>query len=413
MSRRQWIVSQLGTLGQYPVPRSFHMKGELDTFYTEAWCRHGAGVLKRFPGRLRRLSNRYHADLPANRIVAFTTRTLVCEAMQYLLGRPGTSELLYQYHIRVGSAYGTAVARCLARRSLDPGVHHFLTTSTGSLEALQHTRERGVLSVIYQLDPARVDHDMVYEECKKWPEWQALPGRVPEVYFERLKQEWETASLVLVNSNWSKQAVMKDGVPESKIIVVPLVYEPEVETPPAVRANNNRPLHVLWLGQVILRKGIPYLFEAARVLKNTRFTVAGHIGVSPSAIRSAPPNLTVMGRVHRKKALRLYAEADVFVLPTLSDGFALTQLEAMARGLPVIATPNCGDVVTHGVDGVIIPPDSSEALASAITKIDQDRPLLLEMSRNACLKSQAYPLPLYREQVNVAVDALRTPVSLD
>jgi glycosyltransferase involved in cell wall biosynthesis len=50
----------------------------------------------------------------------------------------------------------------------------------------------------------------------------------------------------------------------------------------------------------------------------------------------------------------------------LSDGFAITQLEAMAYGLPVIATPNCGRVVTAGVDGQIIPPRNSEALAKAI-----------------------------------------------
>ena len=64
----------------------------------------------------------------------------------------------------------------------------------------------------------------------------------------------------------------------------------------------------------------------------------------------------------------------MFVLPTLSDGFAITQLEAMAHGLPVVATPNCGRVVTDGEDGLIVPPADADALASAIDRWPRTRP---------------------------------------
>jgi glycosyltransferase involved in cell wall biosynthesis len=52
---------------------------------------------------------------------------------------------------------------------------------------------------------------------------------------------------------------------------------------------------------------------------------------------------------------RLYAQADVFILPTLSDGYAITQLEALSRGLPVMASRHCGAAVEHGKSGWILP----------------------------------------------------------
>jgi glycosyltransferase involved in cell wall biosynthesis len=76
--------------------------------------------------------------------------------------------------------------------------------------------------------------------------------------------------------------------------------------------------------------------------------------------------------VSRNRTGEFYRAADLFVLPTLSDGFALTQLEAMAYGLPVIATPNCGEVVSDGVDGLIVPASDANALGESFQLLLQD-----------------------------------------
>ena len=96
------------------------------------------------------------------------------------------------------------------------------------------------------------------------------------------------------------------------------------------------PLRVLFLGQVILRKGIQYLIAAARRLEaeNIRFDVVGPIGISRRAMTTAPSNMTFHGRTGRDQAATWYQRSHLFVLPTLSDGFAITQLEAMTYGLP-------------------------------------------------------------------------------
>jgi glycosyltransferase involved in cell wall biosynthesis len=163
---------------------------------------------------------------------------------------------------------------------------------------------------------------------------------------------------------------------------------------------------VLWVGAVILRKGIQYLIEAARMLSATsiEFIVAGPIGISQSAVASAPANVKFLGRIPRVSLAEIYVQADVFVLPTISDGFAITQLEAMAHGLPVIATPNCGAVVRDGLDGFVVRARDAQALASAIAKLDADRRLLRDMAASAVIRSRDFDLLTNARKIIHSVD---------
>src|SRR5206468_12526255 len=72
------------------------------------------------------------------------------------------------------------------------------------------------------------------------------------------------------------------------------------------------------------------------------------------------------GPATRTQIAEFYRRADIFILPTLSDGFAITQLEAQAHGLPVIASKNCGKVVENGVNGIILDEPSAACIAHAV-----------------------------------------------
>lgn len=148
------------------------------------------------------------------------------------------------------------------------------------------------------------------------------------------------------------------------------------------------------LGQVNIRKGIPYLIEAARLMKGTpvQFDIVGPISIADQFVVSAPSNVRFHGSVTRDKVQNFYSQADVFVLPTISDGFALTQLEAMSHGLPVITTPNCGDVVTDGVDGFLVPARNAAALAEALLKLAEDPERLQAMQESARDRVTAFSL---------------------
>jgi glycosyltransferase involved in cell wall biosynthesis len=85
----------------------------------------------------------------------------------------------------------------------------------------------------------------------------------------------------------------------------------------------------------------------------------------PARFRSCE-NIKWLGRVNRGLVSDLYRKADLFVFPTHSDGFGMTQLEAQAWRMPVIASKNCGSVVRHGCNGLVLDEVTPEAIARAL-----------------------------------------------
>lgn len=405
-SRMGWIVSQIGAREHYAVPRSLQLRGTLQKLYTDVWVTRGRLLARNGPDVLRAVLRRHSEQIPDDRVADFTAEAMFREAFWRLRVRRPTLESDFEWHERTGSWFARRVADRLRSISLTPGAHRFFGFSTGCLETLTLLKSRGVFGVVDQIDPGRFEGDLVAEEGDRWPGWEAKGGRVPDSYYRRMQREWMEADLIVVNSEWSRGALIRQGAKEGKIAIVPLVYEPEGAVPfRRVSADSGKPLQVLFLGQVILRKGIQYLAGAARKLGSTsvQITVVGPIGISDLALRSMPSNMTVLGKVARQRVSELYRTADVFVLPTLSDGFALTQLEAMAHGVPVIATPNCGKVVDQGVDGIIVPAGDSDALADAIAQLDRNRELVSEMSVRATEKSKMFTLDRYATTLEAAV----------
>jgi glycosyltransferase involved in cell wall biosynthesis len=155
---------------------------------------------------------------------------------------------------------------------------------------------------------------------------------------------------------------------------------------------------------VILRKGIQYLVEAARLLedRSIRFPVVGPIHISDAAVASAPPSVDFQGPVTHDRVGREYAAADVFVLPTMSDNHARAELEALAHGLPVVTTTNCGTAVDDGHDGLIVPAGDAESLAKALARLDDDRDLVAAMASHTRDKAAQFSIARYRDGLDAA-----------
>lgn len=402
MSARRWIVAQVGAREHYAAARALHGRGRLARLVTDAYGPPCGVLLRRGPAPLRALAMRAADDLPRELVTSFTARTVLRRLRAGL--RPAVGlERVYEGFLRDGAAFGALVARELERCAPVPGRDALFIYNTGALEPLRLLARRGVDTVLAQIDPGQVEEELVEEERARWPGWERASGRVPAAYFERMRAEWDVAGRVLVNSEWSRRALVSQGVDARKLVVVPLALE--VSRRPLPRPVRRGTLRVLWLGLVCLRKGIPYLVEAARRLadRDLVITVAGPLHIDVAAAR-APANLRFIGRVTREEAAALYGEADVFVLPTISDGFGITQLEAMAQGVPVVATPSCGQVVAHGVDGLLVPARDADALALAIASLDDDREHLAAMSIAAVAKAPAFDLERFADGVEGAID---------
>lgn len=415
-----WICCQLGAREHYAIPRALAQLGRLDRLYTDYWAGPGNRLLSAIVhnGWLRSSAARFHPELAEAQVKSWNMRSLSWRAHV----RDNKDESPYLEYCRVGRQFANLVRHALGRRGdLSPNTV-FFAYDTGALEALELLKGTGVHSIVGQIDPGRYEAELVKREEERWPGWALRRTNVPEQYFERREREWSLADHVLVNSEFCRKALVRQGVPEEKLAVMPLAYEPldstnigvvnsrhecnpkangwlrgrDVPAPFYCRCRHapGQQLRVLFLGQVILRKGIQYLIEAAKALKSdeVQFDVVGPIGISAMAMKSAPRNVFFQGRVARNEAAEWYRRADVFVLPTISDGFAITQLEAMAQGLPVVATRNCGEVVTEGVDGFIVPPGDSTALAACIARYVGNRDLVESQGAAARRKAGEFGL---------------------
>jgi glycosyltransferase involved in cell wall biosynthesis len=528
----KWIVCQIGAREHYAVARALHRRGELAALVTDLWVPPGSWVGK-LPG-MRRLKERWHAELADARVLAPNLAMLGFESWAK---RPGKRAR--------GSNWPLNMARnaFFQRRALDllstlnahPSTLFSYSYAAGEL--FRAAKKRGWRTVLGQIDPGPEEERIVADVSRRHGvDFQPAPHD----YWHSWRRETELADRIVVNSTWSKDCLRKEGIPEGKIVVVPLAYEadgkrlkceetkrpkdeetkrrlkevtseglrvtgggmedggrrseigvqisevrgqktgfsvgeetevrgdewrvksgewrvsrnprseaggakvekfesgkvgkfegevageessvasggmverrdeetkrqPSLRTADSPKANRlpsnqltkdqrpetgereyperftkERPMRVLFLGQINVRKGVLELLEAARLVENepVEFLLVG--GVPDGLfLGKVPPNVRLMGRVERGEAQRWYSEADVFVLPTHSDGFALTQLEAQARGLPVIASRHCGEVVRDGVNGVLLPEVTAAALADALRSLAADPPHLASMA---------------------------------
>jgi glycosyltransferase involved in cell wall biosynthesis len=153
------------------------------------------------------------------------------------------------------------------------------------------------------------------------------------------------------------------------------------------------PLVLLYVGTWLDRKGIYYLAEAfeylAQKISGIELTVAGCLQpeeqVKKFFAAGVRDRVHVVPLVKREDMPAVYAEHDIFVFPSLSEGMPLTLLEAMAAGMPVVTTETSGmaDVVEDGFNGLLVPPADTESLVEAIERLLRSADLRKRLGQQA------------------------------
>lgn len=361
------VVAQLGAREHYRIPRMCHDAGALVRLHTDFWkpipdrllplARHLGG---RFAGRA---MGRFTTDIPDPLVRSHSVLAAYWNLrLRSVKGRAA----LYKLHMKWGHLFASRVARDLDAL----GYNAFFGFSSAALEALRAARKSGAVAVVDEIAPTHLEETIIAEERRAFPGWEPESEPIEPRYLERLEEEWDVADRIMVNSSWTKKALVGCSVPESKIHIVPISFTALQTSGDAKRWRHGSRLRVLWLGTLCLRKGLPYAIEAARRLESApvQFTFAGPTDVDLNQV-DWPSNVTYLGQVPRIEVDKLWDTHQVFMIPTLSDGFAITQVEAIAHGLPVVATPCCGEVVENGKSGLIVEPRNPRAIAEAIERI--------------------------------------------
>jgi glycosyltransferase involved in cell wall biosynthesis len=367
----KWICAQIGARERYFVSRSLHRVGALELLLTDAWFRPGDPWRKSNA----RLAGRYDPALADAGVQAPNWSYLAFEALHRLRKTPKLDTMIarnawFQRH---------ALQRLRHLAGTEPRV--MMAYSYAAKDLFAYAKQRGWRTVLNQIDLGPFEEELV---ARLEPDH--LAPRWPAGYWQDWREELDLADLIVVNSAWSRDALIAQGVGNERIRILPLVYDgPHQRIAPRSYPDKfgvARPMRVLFLGQVIARKGMVALFQAIRELEGQpiHFDIVGPIGmVIPDDIRRNP-RVTMTGSVPHAEASRFYHGADVFILPTLSDGFAITQLEARYLRLPVIASRFCGAVVEHGVNGLILDAVDAPAIVAALRRCLGDPGALQRMS---------------------------------
>ena len=381
----KWVCCQLGAREHYAIPRSLSRAGTLTSLLTDAWFP-PSSLAAKICGHNSKLAERFHNELRDARVMAFNSSAIVFETLARVRGLSGWPKILARnrwFQRKVVSFVHSQLStlNSVKERGSRGALRSQLVLCSYSytaLEPFRYAKSHGWKTVLVQIDPGPEEERIVAEEAARVPQlaadWQVAPAE----YWAFWREECKLADRIVVNSEWSREGLVRGGVPSEKLTVIPLAYEPDVGsarlTEPRLQRSYpeqftaERPLHVLFLGLINLRKGVARLLEAARILRDepVEFWMVGPVEIAHSSTIGNAGRVKWFGPVTHNQATEFYRDADVFILPTLSDGFAITQMEAQAHRLPVIASKNCGKVVENGVNGIILDEPTTACIADAV-----------------------------------------------
>ena len=244
-----------------------------------------------------------------------------------------------------------------------------------------------------------------------WPDFDDWPAG----HEQRLDEEIRLADAVLVGSTYAADSFVGEGIPRSRMKVVPYGVDLRTFSPPAdgerARRDGKR-FEAIFTGQMTQRKGLSYLLEGWRrfARADARLTIVGQTVGDARALAPYADLFRHVQHQSRPELARHYRSSDVFVFPTLVEGMPLVVLEAMACGLPVIVTANGpADIVRDGVDGFIIPARDPEAIAERLERLHRDPALREEMGRNAARRAAEFGWSAYTDKVKACLADLCAP----
>ncbi len=208
----------------------------------------------------------------------------------------------------------------------------------------------------------------------------------------------DIADVLVCPSEFVKESLPAEA--RHKAVVIPFGADP-VTAPPA-RGERGGPLKVLFAGNVNRRKGVPFLLEAWRKLalppEQAELVMCGRVFAEAAEwVRGAPPGVRFEG--FQAEMAPFFADADLFVLPSLMEGSAKAVYEAMAYGLPPVVTPHTGSIVRDGVDGLVAEAADVDSLAAALGRLIGDPALRGALAAAARESANTYSWEAYARGV--------------
>jgi glycosyltransferase involved in cell wall biosynthesis len=301
------------------------------------------------------------------------------------------------------------VARRL-RRGNFTGVYAY---EDGAAHSFREARRRG-LKTFYDLPIGywRAARELLLEEAELKPAWAStlIGNDDSPAKTARKDEELALADRVYVASSYTLKTLSSAPGFSAPVEVIPYgaPLRP-ASAPRRAERDGAGPLRVIFVGSLGQRKGLSYLFDACRSLgPAVELTIIGTLPLQPCAALETElkrPGVRWIPSCPHAEVLAEMAAHDVFVFPSLFEGFGLVLLEAMAMGLPVIATSHTAapDLIDDGQEGYLVPIRSSEAIAEKLDLLRRDPALINALGSRAATRAAAFTWENYGRRLAASV----------
>lgn len=400
------IILQYGARRHYAVPTIFYQKGILSHFYTDIYS--NQGILKYVKNllsnnknpRIQKLLSRAPKNIPSNFITGFNSFGIYINQKWAITKTPTEFTNVY---LKMGKG--------LSKRVIQKGLFDadLVYGFNGEcMELLKFAKENGFKTVLDQtIIPKEAEMEILDQEYDNYPEWEIKPEKnlLLNEFIDRQHSEWSLADMIICGSEFVKKNLIHFGCDGNKIEVVPSGFDSIDISIKKAKIENK--LNILFIGEIGLRKGIPYLYEAAKYFKNKmNFRIIGASKLKAKKIEELKNFFEIFPSIPRNEIYKHYNWADVFVFPTICEGSAMVTYEALRHNLPVITTENAGSIVRNYKDGFIVPAKNSDAIIDKLNILDKDRELLYFMSKNAYERSLDYTIDKYSNRLINSLEKL-------
>jgi glycosyltransferase involved in cell wall biosynthesis len=277
-----------------------------------------------------------------------------------------------------------------------------------SLYTAKAAKRRGGLFV---LDRACPHCDFQQALIRRESERVGVPFKSQPAWFrERQLEEYEVSDAILVPSKYSARTFPDQLT--SKLVKAPLMGRTKL--PESGREEPNEQFTVGVVGGDPLRKGYLYLLRAWKklALPSARLLIRSSTGFGGfpalEALVKEMPSVELVGYVPNLSDF--YRRCDVFVLPSVDDGFGMALVEAMSNFVPCVATSNCGasELLTDGVDGIVVEPANEDQLEEAILRLYQSEELRRSIGEAAAKTARQL---VNSGQYSLAIESLMAGIS--
>jgi len=284
-----------------------------------------------------------------------------------------------------------------ARSKLEP-CDIFVGWSSKSLHTLRKAKVLGAVAVVERGSSHVLAQKEILEE--EYARFGIRKKVVDERVVEKSVQEYEAADYISIPSSFVRRTFLEKGIPEEKLIQIPYGVSLDHFKP---IGKEDKVFRVMHIGGT-LRKGTHYLIQAMSELnlKNAELMLIGKIEepIKPFLQRYKGALKVLLGIPHTE-LYRYYSQSSIYVLPSIEEGFAMVQAEAMACGLPVICSTNTGgeDIIRDSVDGFVVPLRDVEALKEKILYLYEHGEERRAMGQSALERVKQFTWDRYGERV--------------